>query len=148
MAIDPGRPYVKQVTVPADANQHDLRASISVRDRELVAYSPIRLQPEAMPKPVEPPPQPAEITDREELYLTGLRIEQFHNPTLDPDPYWEEALRRDPGDVRVNTALGITLLQEGQVRRGGEAPPQGPRAAHRQVHHTRTWSRSTTSAWP
>ena len=23
-------------------------------------------------------------------------------------PYWEEALRRDPGDARVNTVLGIT----------------------------------------
>ncbi|HUT47144.1 MAG TPA: tetratricopeptide repeat protein, partial [Sedimentisphaerales bacterium] len=27
------------------------------------------------------------------------------------DPYWLEALRRDPGDVRVNTALGINYLK-------------------------------------
>ena len=43
----------------------------------------------------------------EELYLIGLRAEQFHDPNLDPQPYWQEALRRDPGDVRVNTVLGI-----------------------------------------
>jgi tetratricopeptide (TPR) repeat protein len=46
------------------------------------------------------------------LYLTGLRIEQFHDPNLDPEPYWEEALRRDPGDVRVNTALGIKAFRQ------------------------------------
>ncbi len=28
---------------------------------------------------------------------------------MEPDPYWEEALKRDPGDVRVNTALGILI---------------------------------------
>src|SRR3972149_1221352 len=67
-----------------------------------------------MPEPVTPPPQPERIKTNEELYLTGLRIEQFHNPALEPDPYWEEALRRDPGDVRVNTALGIACIKRGR----------------------------------
>ena len=112
VAISPGKPYTNRVSLPADANQYDLCASISVNGRDLVAYSPIRLQPEKMPKPVEPPPQPRDIQTVEELYLTGLRIEQFHNPTLDPDPYWEEALRRDPCDVRVNTALGTLYVKK------------------------------------
>ena len=42
----------------------------------------------------------------------GLKIEQFHDPALDPEPYWEEALKRDPGDARVNTALGIRELKQ------------------------------------
>ncbi len=111
VAIDPGRPYVKEVPVPPGVDEHDLRASISADGKELIAYTPIRLKPEEMPKPVQAPPSPQEIKTNEELYLTGLWIEQFHNPTLDPDPYWEEALRRDPGDVRVNTALGINYLK-------------------------------------
>lgn len=67
-----------------------------------------------MPEPVRAPLPPEESETNEELYLTGLRIEQFHNPALDPDPYWEEALRRDPGDVRVNIALGINYLKKGR----------------------------------
>jgi tetratricopeptide (TPR) repeat protein len=39
-----------------------------------------------------------------------LRAQQFHDPVTDPVPYWEEALRRDPGDTRVNTVLGITAF--------------------------------------
>ncbi|MBN2592212.1 MAG: DUF5107 domain-containing protein, partial [Sedimentisphaerales bacterium] len=111
VSIDPGAPYLKQVSIPAGTDQHNLLASISADGKELVAYSPIKLEPEKMPEPVEAPQSPEEIKTNEELYLTGLRIEQFHNPALDPDPYWLEALRRDPGDVRVNTALGINYLK-------------------------------------
>jgi tetratricopeptide (TPR) repeat protein len=112
VAISPGKPYVKQVPLAPGVDEHDLRASISAGGKELVSYSPIRLKPEPMPKSVAPPPPPQEIKTNEELYLTGLRIEQFHDPNLDPEPYWEEALRRDPGDARVNTALGITWFKK------------------------------------
>ena len=60
-----------------------------------------------MPPPVVPPPAPKDIKTIEELYLAGLRLEQFHNPAREPYPYYEEALRRDPGDYRSNVALGI-----------------------------------------
>ena len=60
-------------------------ASISAGGKELVSYTPIVLQPEPMPQPDRPPPPPAEIKTGEELYLTGLRIEQFHDPA-GPEP--------------------------------------------------------------
>ncbi len=110
--IDPGRPYVKEVRIPSGLDEHDLRASISADGRELIAYSPVRVESEPMPNAVAPPPDPKEIRTVEELYLAGLRIEQFHDPGREPEPYWEEALRRDPGDARVNTALGIRELKE------------------------------------
>jgi tetratricopeptide (TPR) repeat protein len=113
-AISPGRPYVKEVAFPADANEHDLRVSLSAEGRELIAYSPIRLQPEARPEPVTRFSPAAQIKTNEELYLAGLRLEQFHAPDAQPDPYWQEALQRDPGDVRVHTALGIDALRAGR----------------------------------
>jgi len=111
VAIAPDKAYTNKVAVPDGIDEHDLRVSISVGKRELVAYSPVRLEPKDMPKPVEAPAAPDDIETNEELYLTGLRIDQFHNPSRDPEPYWEEALRRDPGDVRVNTAMGINCLK-------------------------------------
>jgi tetratricopeptide (TPR) repeat protein len=77
----------------------------------LVSYSPVRLLPTETPKPVIPAPAPDEIKTIEELYLAGQRIEQFHAPGASPAPYWDEALRRDPGDARVNTAAGIRQLK-------------------------------------
>ena len=108
VAINPAKPYVKAVAVPAGIDEHDLVASISDQGRELVSYRPIRLTPQPVPAPVTAPAPPADIKTNEELYLIGLRAQQFHDPAIDPIPYWEEALRRDPGDARVNTALGIT----------------------------------------
>jgi Flp pilus assembly protein TadD len=35
------------------------------------------------------------------------------NPAVDPMVYYEEALRRDPDDLRVNTAVGILMLRKG-----------------------------------
>jgi tetratricopeptide (TPR) repeat protein len=112
IAISPGKPYVKQVSFPRDADVHDLRFALSAEGRELVSYSPVRLTPMERPKPVIPPPAPQEIKTLEELYLAGQRIEQFHAPGASPEPYWDEALRRDPGDARVNTAVGIRQLKE------------------------------------
>jgi tetratricopeptide (TPR) repeat protein len=112
VAVNPGKPYVKQVAVPAGVDEHDLVASISAGGKELVSYSPIRLKPYPRPKSVPNYERPEAIKTNEELYLTGLRIEQFHDPNQDPVLYWEEALRRDPGDARVNTALGTNYFKK------------------------------------
>lgn len=115
-AISPERSYTKRVPLPTGIGEHDLRASLSVRGKELIAYSPVRLQAKAAPKPVVAPPSPMKVKTNEELYMIGLRAEQFHDPRIRPESYWEEALRRDPGDAQVNTALGLKRLKEARFR--------------------------------
>jgi tetratricopeptide (TPR) repeat protein len=114
VAIGPSHAFVKEIPMPDGADAHDLRASLTVDGRELVSYSPIRLPSETLPTGISDPPAPADVKTNEELYLIGLRMEQFHSPTGDPNTYWQEALRRDPGDVRVNTALGIDAIKAGR----------------------------------
>jgi len=111
IAIDPARPYVRDVALPAGASPQDVRAALIVDGRELVAYSPAPKRSDPMPPVVTPPPAPAEFKTNEELLLAGQRAGQFHSPTLEPDPFWQEALRRDPGDARVHTAYGIVKLE-------------------------------------
>lgn len=57
---------------------------------------------------------PEDIQTTEELYLTGLHLEQYRHATYAATDYYREALRRDPGDVRNNNALGLWLLRKGQ----------------------------------
>src|ERR1035437_7571136 len=116
VAIDPGKPYVKRVSVPPGTDEHDLTASIWDGDKQLVSYSPVRLEPEPSPKPVASAPAPRDVKTNEELYQIGLRAQQFHDPIVNPMPYWEEALRRDPGDVRVNTVLGIASYRNARYK--------------------------------
>jgi tetratricopeptide (TPR) repeat protein len=111
ISINPAKPFVKEISIPTGIDEHDVRASISVDGRELIAYSPVRLTPVPRPAIVTPPPVPDTFTNDEELYLAGLRIDQFHDPKLDADPYWDEILKRDPGDTEANTGLGILDLR-------------------------------------
>ncbi len=120
ISISPGKPWAKEIAVPAGAKDEELRASLSAGGRELIAYSPLKLDRPPMPDPVQPPPPPARMKTNEELYLAGLRLEQFHSPALEPYPYYEEALRRDPGDARVNTALGILYCKRAMYAKAEE----------------------------
>jgi len=111
IAIAPGKPYVTELSLPPDADPKHLQAQLVVDGKLLVEYIDAESQTPPMPSPDRRPPLPAEVKSIEELYLTGLRIEQFHDPDQDPEPFWEEALKRDPGEARVHTALGIRDLK-------------------------------------
>jgi tetratricopeptide (TPR) repeat protein len=121
IAIGPGTPFTKEIPLPSGVKEEDLKVSLlSSEGKELIAYSPRKPKGDPMPEPVKPPPPPSEIKTVEELYLTGLRLEQFYNPALEPGPYYEEALRRDPGNSRVNTTLGITYCKRGMFQEAEE----------------------------
>ena len=109
--ISPSKPYSKQLALPSNIDEHDVRASLSHDGRELIAYSPVRLQPVPKPVPVTNPLSPEKIENNEELFLAGQRIDQFHNPSLDADPYWEELLKRDSGNIEANTGMGLLDLR-------------------------------------
>jgi tetratricopeptide (TPR) repeat protein len=79
--------------------------------QELIAYQPRPKKNLPVPEPYRPPAQPGEIGTVDELYQAGLRLEQFHNAHLNPLPYYEEALRRDPKSIDVNTQMGIHCLK-------------------------------------
>ena len=124
--IAPDAPFVREVALPAGVREQGLRLAVLAADgKELVAYEsrPRPTTPE--PPRYAPPPLPAKVKTVEELYLTGQRLEQFHNPHFDPEPYYREAARRDPGDARTNTALGLIAYRRGRFeeaeRRLGQA---------------------------
>lgn len=79
------------------------------------------LQWHAEPDEIKPIPDaaetallPEEIKTTEQLYLTGLHLEQYRHATYNPVDYYEEALRRDPIDVRNNNALGLWYIRKGR----------------------------------
>jgi tetratricopeptide (TPR) repeat protein len=57
---------------------------------------------------------PEETPTCEQLYLTGLHLEQYRHATYVAIDYYQEALRRDLSDVRNNNAMGLWLLRRGK----------------------------------
>ena len=108
VSISPEKPFKTAVACPHNFIRERMQLSLLSSDGDtLIHYSPQSIEQKPMPEPVEPPPAPEKIDTIEELYFTGLRLQQFHNPALEPEPYFLEALEREANNSRVNTALGI-----------------------------------------
>ncbi|MCH7227115.1 DUF5107 domain-containing protein [Haloferula sp. A504] len=114
--LEPGDSFENADTPFAGENAHELVAEL--RDTSgalLLAYRPVEVSTLARDRTVATEPAaPAEVTSNDELFLTGEHLEQYRHPTRSPEPYWEEALRRDPGDARCHTALGKRALLRGE----------------------------------
>ena len=85
--------------------------------REFLTWQPEPDVVKPLPDAAEAALLPEEIKTTEQLYLTGLHLEQYRHATYNPVDYYEEALRRDPLDVRNNNALGLWYLRRGQFRK-------------------------------
>ena len=60
---------------------------------------------------------PEQIKTNEQLYLTGLHLEQYRHATWLATDYYEEALRRDPNDIRCLNAMGLWYIRKGRFAR-------------------------------
>lgn len=116
--IAPDRPFADDFeTAPEDlADPTEVTLHLYAADgTELISYHPVRHDlSKPVPKGLEPVnPDPKSVKNTEELYYIGMRNLQFHQAHVDPNTYFEEILRRDPGDVRSNTQLGIFYRMNG-----------------------------------
>jgi tetratricopeptide (TPR) repeat protein len=110
--LAPGAPLVE--SVPCEALSEDLTLTVSHEGVELISWRPRPVPGEVVPPaPATAPPPPGEIASADELYVTGLHLEQYRHATRSPEPYWEEALRRDPGDARCAVALAARRHRDG-----------------------------------
>ena len=66
-----------------------------------------------IPDSAEPALLPNQVKTNEQLYLTGLHLEQYRHATWNATDYYEEALRRDPHDIRCLNALGLWYIRKG-----------------------------------
>ncbi len=57
---------------------------------------------------------PVQTKTNDQLYLTGLHLEQYRHATWSALDYYEEALRRDPNDVRCLNQTGLWYLRRGR----------------------------------
>ena len=112
--LAPTRTLCETVLLPAGIAAHQLTLSVIAGDVVLISYSPERDAEVSVPAPATETLPPADIASNDELYLNGLHLEQYRHATYQPEPYYLEALRRDPSDSRCNSAMGLLLLRRGK----------------------------------
>ena len=117
--------YSKEVTITPEElldetvdvegiNFNGLILEITANGKELLYWHAEPEEVKPVPDAAEAALLPEEIKTTEQLYLTGLHLEQYRHATYNPVEYYEEALRRDPIDVRNNNALGLWYIRKGR----------------------------------
>lgn len=120
--------YSKEVTITPEnimeenvdvkgAKLSQLNLNITAGGRTLLTWHSEPDEVKPIPDAAEAALLPEEIKTTEQLYLTGLHLEQYRHATYNPVDYYEEALRRDPLDVRNNNALGLWYIRNGRFER-------------------------------
>ncbi len=115
--ISPEKAYTEMVEINGTYKFTDLYTELidAGTNETLITYQPKeKIRPGKLPETVKAPPAPEDIETVEELFVTGSRMEQFYKKSM---PFYEEALKRDPGNVRVNTAVGNQYLKNGDYPR-------------------------------
>lgn len=116
--ISPEQVFEQSFTIPPATSETDWKLLVKDNNnRELVSYQPAPANKNEIPAAATAARLPQEIEAIEELYLNGLHLEQYRHATFNPADYYEEGLRRSPGDIRCNNAMGLLLLRRGKFAR-------------------------------
>jgi tetratricopeptide (TPR) repeat protein len=100
--------------------------------KELVSWQklPMFFDGKEVPQPRKKPTPPEQIESIDELWINGMHIEQYKHATMLPDPYYLEALKRDPLDIRCNTSMAKLMYRRGRFH---EAIPYLKNALERAI---------------
>lgn len=112
--LQPQEPFVATFALPAGCAEDKLSVTIRQKGETILRFAPGEVTPARAPESATEPPPPSEIASADELYITGLHLAQYRHATRQPEQYWREAVRRDPGDIRSNTALGVHHMKRGE----------------------------------
>src|SRR5258708_23904872 len=114
VTISPTQIFATSVSLDSEDQAADLMATVKDADGNLlIAYQPEQPEIEKLPEAAKPLPMPADVRTNEALYLAGLPVAQYRHATFEPDHYYLEGLKRDPGAIRINIAYGTLLLRRG-----------------------------------
>lgn len=112
--IAPETPYEEEVFVGETETQDLHLTLLDAEGKEMLEYIPEPEEFHTPPQPARAASLPVEISSMEQLFLTGQHLEQYRHATYRPEDYYQEALRRDPGDIRCNNAMGLLCLRRGR----------------------------------
>jgi tetratricopeptide (TPR) repeat protein len=109
----PADPFLGEATAPGISDLYKLKMTVlSSLGDTLLAFSHEKPKNPPFPEPETAPPDPAEVASQDLLFIYGDRYYRYNDPQK-AKLYFQEALERDPGDVRCNTSLGELALKSG-----------------------------------
>ncbi len=116
IAMTPADAFFEEITLPEATDKKTLSLRVYRDEKMVIDFTPGSDESMDVPEPARPARPPEEIETNEELFLNGLHLEQYRHATYPPEPYYLEALKRDPSDSRCNNAMGLLQLRRGKFK--------------------------------
>jgi tetratricopeptide (TPR) repeat protein len=114
--ISPDQPQIIRIDKEAYPSHELQLALFDAKEQLLVSYQPEKELEKPIPEPEKAALAPEKIESLEQLFLTGLHLEQYRHATYNPMDYYLEGLKREPGDSRCNNAVGLLWMRKGQFQ--------------------------------
>jgi hypothetical protein len=115
--LAPEKPFMKKIPRRRFNEEYEYKLCVFLPDNQkMICYQPEKTKVKPMPEPAKAIKPPRDIHTMDELYQSGLHLEQYRHATYEPDPYYLKGLKRHPEDARMNLAYGILLLRQGQFQ--------------------------------
>ena len=120
-AITPKKPFIIELPKSPEIAEDELELHVTTQNEKRTTLQPVAKSKKSVEhEAATEPPAPSEIASCDELYITGLHLQQYRHATRSPEIYWEEALKRDPLDARCNNAMGLRCFNRGQLEQAQE----------------------------
>lgn len=116
VTISPENIYKKTVLIGNRQPEEIIFELYTNEGSELLRYQSDKPQIVRTPNPAKAARNPQDIPSIEQLFLTGHHLEQYRHATFNPIDYYQEALKREPSDIRCNNSMGLLLLRRGKFK--------------------------------
>ncbi len=103
LTLQPGQAWQKRRTGFEGDRISTLSWSCVHQGQLVLAYRPLdrdRVADRSRQIATEPP-RPDQVSSVDELFHIRSHLEQYRHPTRSPEPYWQEGLRRDSGELSL-----------------------------------------------
>lgn len=115
--MNPTQAYLKEIPMD-NMDINDITVSlISDNGKTLIEYTTYKRGHKQPPHARKPVLRPLEIENMDELYINGLHLEQYKQHNYPAKDYYLEGLRRDPDDIRCNTAMARLSLKNSEFEK-------------------------------
>ena len=118
VSVSPEDPWIEKTIVVQAGQEKAVSLSIfNEQGKELLTYQHNEINKLQNRKLAKEPAQPTDVKSSNELELIGEHLELYRHPTHYPEPYWEEAIKRDSSNYKAHISLGRSGLKKGNFRK-------------------------------
>jgi tetratricopeptide (TPR) repeat protein len=115
IVIAPDLPFEIDIAVRLQKNQQSYEVLFfDENGKKLISYRPEPIIDDpVIPAPLAPTPEAKEAETVEDIYLHALNLWQYKHPYFNAEDYLQEAIAREPEDLRCNNLLGKIWMDKG-----------------------------------